>query len=99
MEPGNDATHAGRETSASSTACLEPGEVEILSCSLEALFKSVSNKLMFLGHHDRDEAGRRERETGRASGSDSEDWRPRSGTGQGRGRGATGEVGRERNHS
>jgi hypothetical protein len=56
-EPGNGATHAGRETSASSTACSEPGEVELLSCSLEALFKSVFNELVFLGHHSRDEAG------------------------------------------
>jgi hypothetical protein len=49
--------HAGRETSASSTTCSEPGEVELLSCSLEALFKSVSNELGFLGNHGHGEAG------------------------------------------
>jgi hypothetical protein len=57
MEPGNDVTHAGRETSASPTACSEPGKIELLSCSLEALFKSASNELGFLGHHGHDEVG------------------------------------------
>jgi hypothetical protein len=38
-------THAGRETSASSTACSETGEVKLLS-----------NELGFLGHHGCDEA-------------------------------------------
>jgi hypothetical protein len=84
-EPGNSATHT----------CSEPGEVELLSCSLEALFKSVSNELVFLGHHGRDEAGPEgdgASKSRRQRGLKAEIWgRAR------RGRGATGEVGR--NHS